>query len=218
MADYKGFRVPEWHKKGYEPSEEMKESGWKISQKPPAEYFNWFFSSTYDSIKKLIDDQDTHSKLTNNPHKVTAGQVGAYTKEQTDEAIKLNVPEIDTSDLASKKELENHKNDTSLHTSAEEKNKWNNHEKDKNIHVELKEKEKWNNHVIDISKHVTEEDKNNWNNKFDSENEQYKKDQQALKDYISSEIEKQSSEWFGTLEEYEALETKDNKTIYYIHD
>lgn len=49
-----------------------------------------------DAIVKYIDD---HKNNAENPHKVTAAQVGAYTKEQTDSAINGKIVEIGGGDM-----------------------------------------------------------------------------------------------------------------------
>ena len=46
--------VPDWNAQGAEPPESLKTAGWGINQKPPADYFNWFF---YNSAKAIIELQ-----------------------------------------------------------------------------------------------------------------------------------------------------------------
>ncbi|MCC5468624.1 pyocin knob domain-containing protein [Pelosinus baikalensis] len=53
----------EWNQPGVEPTQAKKDEGWKPEEKPPAEYFNWFFNRTSQAVKylkgesdKLIDD------------------------------------------------------------------------------------------------------------------------------------------------------------------
>ena len=46
---------PEWAAVGVEPPDELKKSdlGWRAGYRPPASYFNWFFSGFYRCIKEL---------------------------------------------------------------------------------------------------------------------------------------------------------------------
>lgn len=46
--------VPDWNAQGAEPPESLKTNGWQVGQKPPADFFNWFF---YNSAKALIELQ-----------------------------------------------------------------------------------------------------------------------------------------------------------------
>lgn len=48
-------QLPEWKSKGIEPPQGMKDSGWKVAQRPPASYFDWFFNRTYEALKELQD-------------------------------------------------------------------------------------------------------------------------------------------------------------------
>ena len=57
--------------------------------------------NTVQSVLNALLARDTaHEGRTDNPHSVTAGQVGAYTKEETDRAIGNKVTEIGTGDMA----------------------------------------------------------------------------------------------------------------------
>lgn len=46
--------VPDWNAQGVEPPESLKTNGWQVGQKPPADFFNWYF---YNSAKALIELQ-----------------------------------------------------------------------------------------------------------------------------------------------------------------
>ncbi|WP_212934961.1 hypothetical protein [Bacillus hominis] len=48
-------QLPEWKSKGIEPPQGIKDSGWKVAQRPPASYFDWFFNRTYEALKELQD-------------------------------------------------------------------------------------------------------------------------------------------------------------------
>ncbi|HIE6629562.1 hypothetical protein [Bacillus luti] len=45
--------LPEWKSKGVEPPTDLKNTGWKAAQRPPAAYFDWFFNRTYEALKEL---------------------------------------------------------------------------------------------------------------------------------------------------------------------
>jgi Phage tail fibre repeat len=62
-------QLPTWNKEGVEPPQSLKDSGWQPSQKPPADYFNWFFYKTYNALKSLF---------TNAQHKEEKGQPNGY--------------------------------------------------------------------------------------------------------------------------------------------
>lgn len=62
-------QLPTWNKEGVEPPQSLKDSGWQPSQKPPADWFNWFFNKTYNALKSLF---------TNAQHKEEKGQPNGY--------------------------------------------------------------------------------------------------------------------------------------------
>jgi hypothetical protein len=62
-------QLPTWNKEGVEPPQSLKDSGWQPSQKPPADYFNWFFNKTFKALQSLF---------TNAQHKEEKGQPGGY--------------------------------------------------------------------------------------------------------------------------------------------
>lgn len=74
--------LPVWLAKGIEPPQTNKQEGWKASQKPPADWFNWFFFRTYEALKELQDtaaldaDVKAHIVDKSNPHNVTKAQIG----------------------------------------------------------------------------------------------------------------------------------------------
>ncbi|WP_240326837.1 tail fiber protein [Aeribacillus pallidus] len=61
--------LPEWNAPGVEPPKSKKDSGWGIQEKPPADWFNWFFNRTYNALKSLF---------TNAQHKEEKGQPNGY--------------------------------------------------------------------------------------------------------------------------------------------
>lgn len=54
MAD---FEYPEWNQPGIEPPQSKKDEGWSPTEKPPAEWFNWFFNRTYEALKYINDEK-----------------------------------------------------------------------------------------------------------------------------------------------------------------
>lgn len=50
--------LPEWQKAGSKPPGTMITNGWAANQKPPADYFNWFFNTTYMALKELQEVAD----------------------------------------------------------------------------------------------------------------------------------------------------------------
>lgn len=58
-------KLPEWNAAGTKPPQSMIEEGWKARQKPPADYFNWFFNSTYFALKELQEKVLLASDTTN---------------------------------------------------------------------------------------------------------------------------------------------------------
>ncbi|MBC2148078.1 SGNH/GDSL hydrolase family protein [Listeria booriae] len=50
--------LPEWQKAGTKPPSGMITGGWASNQKPPADYFNWFFNTTYMALKELQEVAD----------------------------------------------------------------------------------------------------------------------------------------------------------------
>lgn len=49
------FQYPEWNQPGVEPPQAKKDEGWLPTEKPPAEWFNWFFNRTYQALKYIND-------------------------------------------------------------------------------------------------------------------------------------------------------------------
>jgi Phage tail fibre repeat len=61
--------LPEWNAPGVEPPQSKKDSGWGVIEKPPADWFNWFFNKTYNALKSLFQ---------NAQHKEEKGQPNGY--------------------------------------------------------------------------------------------------------------------------------------------
>ncbi|MEK4883489.1 hypothetical protein NST81_01990 [Bacillus sp. FSL W8-0223] len=62
-------QLPTWNKEGVEPPQSLKDEGWQPSQKPPADYFNWFFNKTFKALQSLFSSAQ---------HKEEKGQPNGY--------------------------------------------------------------------------------------------------------------------------------------------
>lgn len=120
--------LPTWNKPGTSPPQSLKDNGWAANQKPPADYFNWFFYTVYNALKELqekgytkeeIDafvntvqgNLTTHINDKNNPHAVTKAQVG--------------LGNVDNVKQATKTEFDTHNTDAVRHVTQADKDKWN---------------------------------------------------------------------------------------------
>jgi hypothetical protein len=55
--------LPEWNAAGVEPPQSLKDAGWEAEQKPPADYFNWYFNLVYNALKELQEQGYTQSEI-----------------------------------------------------------------------------------------------------------------------------------------------------------
>lgn len=69
-------KIPEWKAEGSEPPESLKTSGFQVGYKPPAPYFNWFWSRVSACLHELVEKLTGHAGNKDNPHNVTATQLG----------------------------------------------------------------------------------------------------------------------------------------------
>ena len=51
--------LPEWNGIGTEPSQTKKDAGWQAGEKPPADWFNWLFNRTYESLIEVDSNANT---------------------------------------------------------------------------------------------------------------------------------------------------------------
>ncbi|MBF2345438.1 hypothetical protein IA806_02520 [Listeria seeligeri] len=71
-----------WEAAGTKPPDSTLENGWLAGTKPPADWFNWFFNSTYQALNEIQDlaalnsDLVDHVTSLDNPHQVTKTQIG----------------------------------------------------------------------------------------------------------------------------------------------
>lgn len=109
--------LPTWQAEGVRPPDNMLIAGWKASQKPPADYFNWFFNRTHNALKELQEkaatesNLDLHTARSDNPHKVTAMQVGLGNVLNQKQATKV--------------EFDGHDIDQTRHITTAERTNWN---------------------------------------------------------------------------------------------
>lgn len=69
-------KIPEWEAQGNEPPAELKKTGFEPGYKPPAAYFNWFWHAVGMCLKELFSLLSGHAANKENPHGVTAAQLG----------------------------------------------------------------------------------------------------------------------------------------------
>lgn len=80
--------IPEWKNTGTEPSEDRKEKGFEAGYKPPAGIFNWLYSLILRAVKELQTKFGSHADNKENPHGVTATQLGLDKVNNTSDAEK----------------------------------------------------------------------------------------------------------------------------------
>lgn len=73
--------APQWDNAGTKPPVDLISNGWKANQKPPADYFNWFFHTAYESIKELQEK----AALKNNATTTTDGLMSKNDKTKLDD-------------------------------------------------------------------------------------------------------------------------------------
>lgn len=78
---------PEWEDAGKKPPSSKRTEGWKPGDRVPASWLNWFWFSTVQSLREIAQAFVSHRDNRNNPHKVTADQIGAATPEYVQHAI-----------------------------------------------------------------------------------------------------------------------------------
>ena len=80
--------VPEWNAPGTEPPESLKTGGFQAGYKPPAAYFNWFWNRVSACLKEIREKLSGHADDKNNPHGVTAEQIGLGNVSNTSDSEK----------------------------------------------------------------------------------------------------------------------------------
>lgn len=116
MTNFKK-ELPKWEAVGVTPPDSLQVEGWKAAQRPPADYFNWFFNKTYYALKELQEEsaRTTHLELhkndKQNPHNVTSAQVGLGNVLNQKQATKV--------------EFDAHYDDNVRHITSTERNNWN---------------------------------------------------------------------------------------------
>lgn len=80
--------VPTWNATGTEPPESLKTSGFTAGYRPPAAFFNWFWSGVSACLAEIRAKLKSHAENTSNPHGVTKAQVGLNLVDNTADADK----------------------------------------------------------------------------------------------------------------------------------
>lgn len=80
--------VPDWSATGTEPPESLKQSGFEAGYKPPAAYFNWFWNRVSACLAEIREKLKGHAEDKENPHGVTAAQVGLGNADNTADSEK----------------------------------------------------------------------------------------------------------------------------------
>ena len=72
--------LPEWNQEGAEPSQDKKDNGFTVLERPPAGYFDWFFNRTYRALKAFKDLFNNHEKdyISHTGFAVATGSSMAY--------------------------------------------------------------------------------------------------------------------------------------------
>lgn len=68
--------VPTWNASGTEPPDTLKDSGFEPGYKPPAAFFNWFWHGVSVCLAEIRSKLKGHAENKDNPHGVTAAQLG----------------------------------------------------------------------------------------------------------------------------------------------
>lgn len=143
--------APQWNAVGTEPPQSLKDNGWQFNQKPPADYFNWFFYNTAQAIIELqLEALNTDQKGVANglatlgtDSKLTASQLPAIGSGQitdgsitnTDLATDVKVGSLAALKTANKAsvtvavnevhdDFDAHNSDTVKHITGPERSKW----------------------------------------------------------------------------------------------
>lgn len=69
-------KAPDWSAPGVEPPASLKEQGFEAGYKPPASFFNWFWTRVSSCLSELQNKLSGHADSKSNPHGVTAAQIG----------------------------------------------------------------------------------------------------------------------------------------------
>ena len=78
------YESPGWENEGVAPREELKESGFAAGYKPPASYFNWFFTRVSRCIAELQQKVGQDRKVGTRPlwkGEAVAGQTIPFTED-----------------------------------------------------------------------------------------------------------------------------------------
>ncbi len=143
--------LPEWKAAGVKPPQSKIDTGWQVSEKPPAAWWNWFMYTTYYAVQELQLNSIHNEKIAaanglatlGSDGKLTASQLPAIGSGQiTDGSITNNdlATDVKVGSLASlttmakssvtgainevKSILDSHTGDTTRHITGAERTKW----------------------------------------------------------------------------------------------
>lgn len=137
--------LPEWNAQGVEPPQSLKNEGWEVEQKPPADYFNWIQYKTYEALKEL-QQKAGEIKTINGQSPDGNGNVNIDVDtsdiEQEIENLKTFIGSLDNLTTEQKGNLVSAINEVKQNVTA--------HKNDNTIHVTQVNKTAWNNAVSDI--------------------------------------------------------------------
>ena len=85
--DYEN-KTPDWSAPGIEPPASLKAGGFQAGYKPPASYFNWFWTCVSKCLSELRSKLAGHADDMQNPHGVTKEQVGLGNVDDTPDTEK----------------------------------------------------------------------------------------------------------------------------------
>lgn len=64
-------QLPVWHNPGVEPTEDLKQNGWKPGKQPAAQNFDWLFNRSYKVMKELRETKADSTDLTEVDERLT---------------------------------------------------------------------------------------------------------------------------------------------------
>lgn len=74
--------LPEWKAAGVKPPQSKIDTGWQVSEKPPAAWWNWFMYTTYYAVQELQQNSVHSEKLASANGVATLGSDGKLTASQ----------------------------------------------------------------------------------------------------------------------------------------
>ena len=91
----------QWNQPGVEPTQDKKNEGWTPEEKPPAEYFNWFFNRTCRAVNYLKTESDESSSKFDIDGHDHDGTVGNGPKLTANNIVNALITGLGTEDVQS---------------------------------------------------------------------------------------------------------------------